>query len=178
MRLPFRLAAWLVVPAVAAAFSGCAVLEHLGPPLATAPDFDLARYAGSWYEIARYPNRFQRGCANVVATYTSDEDGSFRVHNACDREARRDTIEGRAWPAGDDPARLRVRFFWPLFAPYWVLAVGPSYEWALVGTPDRDFLWVLSRTPSLDPATYEAIAAIARERGFDPAKLERTPQGG
>jgi apolipoprotein D and lipocalin family protein len=156
--------------------AGCAPLGRGGPPLATAPDVDLERYLGTWYEIASYPTRFQRGCTSTTATYTRNEDGSLRVRNECDRDGARDGIDGRAWAAGGDPARLRVRFVWPFSAPYWILAVGPAYEWALVGTPDRDYLWVLSRTPDLDPATFDAIAALARERGFDPARLQRTPQ--
>ena len=155
--------------------ASCALFER-GAPLATAPGVDLERYLGTWYEIASYPNRFQRGCTRTTATYSRNDDGSIRVRNECDRDGARDGIDGRAWVADDDPARLRVRFFWPFSAPYWILAVGPSYEWALVGAPDRRYLWVLSRTPTLDPATFDAIAAVARERGFDPARLRRTPQ--
>jgi apolipoprotein D and lipocalin family protein len=158
------------------ALPACALLERGHPPLETAAAVDLERYLGTWYEIARYPNRFQRGCSATTATYTRRSDGSIGVRNECDRDGARDGIDGRAWLAGDDPARLRVRFFWPLFAPYWILAVGAGYEWALVGTPDRDYLWILARTPTLDPATFDAIAALARERGFDPALLARTPQ--
>lgn len=158
------------------ALPACALLEHGQRPLATATDIELERYLGTWYEIASYPTRFQRGCTRTTATYTQLADGSIGVRNECDRDGARDGIEGRAWVVGDDPARLRVRFFWPLFAPYWILAVAPDYEWALVGTPDRDYLWVLSRKPTLDPATFDAITTLARERGFDPARLARTPQ--
>lgn len=155
---------------------GCSLVGRREPPLATAPDVDLERYLGTWYEIASYPSRFQRGCSRTTAAYTRGDDGSIRVRNECDRDGERDGIDGRAWVTGDDPARLRVRFFWPFSGSYWILAVGPAYDWALVGTPGRDYLWVLSRTPSLDPATFDAIATLARERGFDPARLHRTPQ--
>jgi apolipoprotein D and lipocalin family protein len=166
----------LAALAVVLALPACALLERGHPPLATATGVELERYLGTWYEIASYPNRFQRGCTGTTATYTRRDHGSIGVRNECDRDATRDGIEGRAWVAGDDPARLRVRFFWPLFAPYWILAVGPDYEWALVGTPDRDYLWILARTPTLEPATFDAIAALARARGFDPARLALTPQ--
>lgn len=172
---PSRRASLAALFALLLAAPGCALLEREAPP-ATAPNVDLGRYLGTWYEIASYPTWFQRGCTHTTATYARNPDGSIRVRNECERDGKRDGIDGRAWVAERDPARLRVRFFWPFSAPYWILAVGPAYDWALVGTPDRDYLWVLSRTPTLDPSTWDAITALARERGFDPARLRRTPQ--
>lgn len=154
--------------------AGCAGREQA--PLAVADGVDLERYLGTWYEIASYPTRFQRGCSQTRAQYARREDGTLRVRNECLRDGAPATIEGTAWVADDDPAKLRVRFFWPFSAPYWILALDPDYRWALVGTPDRGYLWVLARTPALEEETFRAIVARAAGEGFDPARLVRTEQ--
>jgi apolipoprotein D and lipocalin family protein len=145
-------------------------------PLAVAEGVDLERYLGSWYEIASYPTRFQRGCSRTRAHYARGEDGTLLVRNECMREGELATIEGTAWVADEDPAKLRVRFFWPFSAPYWILALDPDYRWALVGTPDRGYLWVLARAPALEEETFRAIVDHAAGQGFDPARLVRTEQ--
>jgi apolipoprotein D and lipocalin family protein len=145
-------------------------------PPAVAAAVDLERYLGTWYEIASYPTRFQRGCSNTRAHYARREDGTLLVRNECLRDGSPATIEGTAWVADDDPAKLRVRFFWPFSAPYWILALDPDYRWALVGTPDRGYLWVLARSPALDEETFRAIVSLAAGRDFDPARLVRTDQ--
>lgn len=150
------------------------------PDLPVVPRVDLARYAGTWYEIARYPNRFQEGCAATRATYSPRPDGTLDVLNECRRgglDGEPDAVHGRARvvdPATD--AKLEVSFFWPFWGDYWILDLGPDYEYALVGTPSREYLWVLSRTPHLDDETYRRILATARRLGFDPSRLVRTPQ--
>jgi len=154
--------------------AGCAGREQAPP--AVANDVDLERYLGTWYEIASYPARFQRGCSRTQAHYARREDGTLLVRNECRRDGELATIEGTAWVAGEDPAKLRVRFFWPFSAPYWILALDPDYRWALVGTPDRRYLWVLARTPALEEETFRAIVDRAAGRGFDPARLVRTEQ--
>lgn len=158
---------------------GCSY-EALFPPLAVAERVELSRYAGVWYEIAKYPNSFERGCYGVTAEYTLREDGRVTVVNTC-REGALDgparTIEGYAEVA--DPAtnaRLTVYFFYPFGAPYWILEVDENYQWAVVGEPSRSFLWILSRTPTLDDATYQAILARLPDKGYDPARLEPMPQ--
>jgi apolipoprotein D and lipocalin family protein len=150
------------------------------PPPATVERVDLGRYAGTWYEIASFPTRFQRGCTATQATYTPRPDGTIGVVNSCRKgglDGPVDRIEGTAWPV-DPPAdaRLKVRFFWPLTGDYWVLALGPEYRWALVGHPSRDYLWILSRTPRLDAADWDAAVAHAAADGFDTSRLVRTPQ--
>jgi apolipoprotein D and lipocalin family protein len=155
---------------------GCAAF----PPLATAPSVDLQRYAGTWYEIASFPNRFQRGCVATRATYTPRPDGTIGVRNECRRgtlDAPPDVIHGKAWVV--DPAtrsRLQVQFFWPFRGAYDIIYVDPDYRTALVGHPSRDYLWILSRTPELDDPTYQALVTLAATRGFDVARLQRTPQ--
>ncbi|GAB4254494.1 lipocalin family protein [Deferrisoma sp.] len=141
---------------------------------------DLERYAGTWYEIASYPNRFQKGCTATRATYTLWPDGKIRVRNECRRgslEGDWDSVTGRAWvPDPASPAKLKVSFFWPFRGDYWILHVGEGYRTAVVGSPSREYLWILSRTPHLEESEYQDLVRIAAERGFDPARLVRTPQ--
>jgi apolipoprotein D and lipocalin family protein len=144
------------------------------------PQVDLTRYAGTWYEIASYPNRFQKGCVATRATYTLRSDGRIEVRNACRRDALSapwDVAEGVAWvPDPAAPAKLKVSFFWPFRGDYWILDLGDAYETALVGAPSREYLWLLSRSPHLDDAAYDRLLRTAESLGFDPARLVRTRQ--
>jgi apolipoprotein D and lipocalin family protein len=144
---------------------------------------DLARYAGTWFEVARFPTSFQDSarvrCEEVTATYTARPDGAITVVNRC-----RNALDGGAERVADGIARsvspgndrLRVSFFWPFFGDYWVIGLDPDYRWAVVGAPGRDYLWILSRTPQMAPADYAAAVAIAQREGFDIARLRRTAQ--
>jgi apolipoprotein D and lipocalin family protein len=163
------------------ALAGCAAPGSLRAPLVPVATLDTQRYLGTWYEIARYPNSFQRGCVGVTATYTRRDDGRIGVRNECRSErlngpAR--SIEGKAWQVGDRPdsARLKVQFFWPFAADYWVIALDPDYRWAVVGEPSRDYLWILSRTPQIDQAHYATILERVAALGYEPSRLQRTLQ--
>lgn len=149
-------------------------------PPATAPAVDLARYAGIWYELARFPNRFERGLVAVNATYTLRGDGTVAVRNAGRERSLTGperTVEGYAWlPDPTDPAKLRVRFFWPFHGAYWIIALDEEYRWAVVGHPDRDYLWFLARERNVDDETWTAMAIAADHQGFDLNRLERVPQ--
>jgi apolipoprotein D and lipocalin family protein len=150
-------------------------------PPQTVPRVDLDRYAGTWYEIASFPHRFQLGCAATTATYEPRDDGRITVKNRCrsgglDGEPR--GVDGVAWAVDETNARLKVRFFWPFRGDYWVIALDPDYRWSVVGHPEREYLWVLSRTPQIDESLYEALLAKARAQGFDVSRLERTLQPG
>lgn len=158
--------------------SGCVGAGANLPQLDTASNVDLSRYTGVWYEIAKYPVSFEQGCVNVTAEYSQRDDGTVGVLNTCestDGDTR--TIEGFATVDKEDPAKLTVYFFWPFGAPYWILEVGDDYQYAVVGDPSRNYFWILSRTPQLDDATYQSIIAKMPDWGYDPAKLEMTPQG-
>ncbi len=160
--------------------SGCATTPRTSDKPTTVARVDLKRYAGTWHEIARFPNWFQRDCAgNVTATYTPKSDGTIQVDNRClDKNGDTKQSVGTARVVdGSNGSRLKVSFFWPFSGDYWVLALDEAnYDWALVGTPSRDFLWVLARGKKLPDATYDRIVAIAAEKGFDVSKLEKTPQ--
>lgn len=151
------------------------------PPLNVVAEIDLDRYAGRWYEIASFPQRFQEGCVATSATYTRRDDGRIRVVNECrdgsfDADLRR--VEGVAWVA--DPrgsqARLKVQFFWPFHGDYWVIELDPEYQYAVVGHPSRNYLWILARTRALDPGVYETLLARIDLQGYDLERLNRTPQ--
>ena len=150
-------------------------------PLPTVASVDLTRYAGTWYEIARLPMWFQRHCIDSRATYTIRQDGKVDVHNEC--LTNRGTVD-HAYGVATlvDPtsnARLMVtfdNFFARLVGPsregnYWILELDPNYTVAMVGTPDRRYLWILSRTPQLDDATYQQLVANAQRLGFPVADL-------
>jgi apolipoprotein D and lipocalin family protein len=146
-------------------------------PLAPVADLDLERYAGTWHEIARLPMWFQRKCASdVTAHYVPRSDGTVAVHNACvTAEGKTISSDGVARrPDAYARAKLEVRFApawlsWvPLvWADYWVLAIDDDYRWAMVGQPGRKYLWILSREPSLDKATFDELKAKATAMGYD-----------
>ncbi len=142
---------------------------------------DLDRYLGRWYEIASFPQYFQRGCVATQAHYSRRQDGRIRVENECrdrtlDGDVRR--AEGVARVEQGDPshARLRVQFFWPFWGHYWIIELDPDYRWAVVGHPERKYLWILSRTPTLDEAVHQEVLARIRAQGYDLAPLQQTLQ--
>jgi apolipoprotein D and lipocalin family protein len=159
-----------------------------GPPK-TVPAVDLERYAGQWFEIARFPNRFQRDCAgDVVVAYAVRPDGRLDVDNRCRKSdgstARAVGVARRAGPDGSN-AKLEVRFApaWLSFisavwGDYWVIGLDADYRLALVGSPDRDYLWLLSRDPAPPELEVTRMMQIARDQGFDVDRLERTSQSG
>ena len=138
---------------------------------------DLSRYAGRWYEIARLPNRFEKKCADsVTATYTLRSDGKVDVVNSC-RKANGEytTAKGKAKIVDKKTnAKMKVTFFWPFYGDYWILDLGSNYEYAVVGSPDRDYLWILSRTPEVDEQLYQRLLAQMATRGFETERMIRT----
>ena len=161
---------------LALSLSACA---HAGPPLRTVERVDLSRYLGTWYEIATIPAGFQKGCVAVTATYSLRPDGDIDVVNRCRMETLsgpEKTARGKAWPVDPSNAKLLVQFFWPFRGDYWVIDLGPDYEYAVVGHPGRKYLWVLSRTPSMDDETYRAILGRVSAQGYDLSRVVRTLQ--
>ena len=158
------------------------------PPVKSADQIDLPRYLGRWYEVSRLPTRYEKRCAaDVMATYTQDRQGLISVVNSCRRSNGRMMVaRGSARiVAGSGNARLKVSFvpqtlrvvpfFW---ADYWVLMVDDDYRYALVGTPDRRNLWLLSRTPALSAADQDRLIDYARGQGYDTTALISTPRLG
>lgn len=157
-------------------FAGIATADRKGD-LEVVSAVDLSRYAGRWYEIARLPNRFEKKCADsVTATYTLRSDGKVDVVNRC-RKANGEftTAKGKARIADKKTnAKLKVTFFWPFYGDYWILDLGPDYQYAVVGSPDRDYLWILSRTPQFDEQLYQQLVEKMAARGFETEKMIRT----
>lgn len=161
----------------------CGQAAHASDPR-TVESVDLGRYTGRWYEIARFPNDFQSQCVgDVTATYQARDDGRIDVINRCRAASgQMDEAVGVARVAdAETRAKLEVRFapaflsFLPfVWADYWVLALDPEYRWAVVGTPDRSYLWILARAPQLSDADYQATLAAAAAQGFDVGHAVRT----
>jgi apolipoprotein D and lipocalin family protein len=181
-RVPVTAAAASLPPRRVAKAAALALTLAATAPLATALDrlltvlsVDLQRYAGTWHEIARLPNRFQAQCAaEVTATYTPRDDGTVGVVNRCRTKAGTlDAAEGLARPQDDTNTKLTVSFLpsalrWLPFGrgDYWVIALDPEYRWVMVGEPRREFLWVLAREPVMPQDTLESLLGQAREAGF------------
>jgi apolipoprotein D and lipocalin family protein len=173
--------------ALAGLLAAAATVHAADAPLATIPTLDTARYTGTWYEIAKYPNRFQRKCvANTVATYTAQLDGTIRVDNRCTTEdSKVDQAVGQArQPGGATSPKLEVRFApaWLSVLPfvwgdYWVIDLDPAYTLAAVSEPKREYLWILARTPKVAPQAYAALLQRLAAQGFDTSKLVVTKQG-
>lgn len=156
-------------------------------PLEVVPAIDLARYAGNWYEFARFPNRFQQKClGEVTATYSLLSDNEMKVVNACrEKNGKLTKAEGRARraEAKGPNSKLKVRFApsflsWlpVVWGDYWIIDLAPDYSYAVVGSPDRKYLWVLSRTPQLAETTYEQITRRVAAQGFETSRLVKTSQ--
>jgi apolipoprotein D and lipocalin family protein len=148
------------------------------PDLQTVKAVDLEHYLGTWYEIASYPAWFQRDCTAVTAEYSMREDGLISVVNSC----RKKTIDGKLKQAKgkakiadtESNAKLKVSFFGPFWGPYWIIDLAEDYSWAVVGVPNRKYLWILSRTPVMDENIYTGILDRLVDQGYDPARLEKT----
>lgn len=171
----------LFIPLFLLILSACTLSsKHGETPPQVVRFVDFARYAGTWFEISRLPNSFQEGCTHSIAKYALRQDGKLDVENTCRRnnfERGSDTVSGRARVV--DPAtnaRLKVSFFWPFEGDYWILELGADYDYAVVGTPNRKYLWILSRTPQMDPALYRGIMERMRRQGFNTSQLTMTPQ--
>jgi len=149
-------------------------------PLRTVSHVDLARYVGTWYEIASYPQRFQKGCTATAAVYTLRDDGKIQVVNRCNRDSLdgRETIaKGRARIVDRQTnAKLKVSFFWPFWGDYWIIDLDPEYRYAVVGHPNRKYLWILSRTRTMDPTVYSGILERLSAQGYDVGRLQITLQ--
>lgn len=164
--------------------AGCATstTERLRlPPLQTVAHVDLSRYFGTWFEIANFPQSFQRGCTATTATYTLRADGDIDVLNRC----RKGSVDGEEKSAlgrarvvdRSTNAKLEVSFFRPFWGDYWIIDLSDDYSYAVVGHPGRDYLWILARNPKMAEATYQSIITRLRAQGYEPPpRLVRTLQ--
>lgn len=136
-------------------------------------EFDLTRYLGTWYEIARFDHSFEKGMEYTRATYSIREDGMVNVENSGYRDGKFKISTGKAKRPDpiNEPALMRVSFFGPFYSDYRVLLLGPDYSYALVSSKGPNYLWILSRAPKLPDETLQVILSEAHERGFDTSDL-------
>ncbi|QNF31671.1 lipocalin family protein [Adhaeribacter swui] len=149
-------------------------------PLETVPTVDLNKYMGKWYEIAAFPLIFERGCHCTTAEYSLDPAGFVKVVNSCNRnnpKGKKKVAEAKAFPvAGSNNSKLKVQFQWPFTGDYWIIGLDADYSYAVVGTPDRQNLWILSRSPFMAPTLYQNLVTLAQQKGFDTDHLRVTDQ--
>lgn len=175
--LTSSLAALLIT---APAVTRAEVYRDTSVEMTTVPQLDTGKYLGRWYEIARFPVRFEEGCVGVTADYALRDDGQIRVINTC----RQDTLdgpveqaEGRARVEG--PGKLSVTFVpWLPFArgDYWVLYLDDDYSLSVVGAPSGKTGWILARSPQISAAQRAQAEAVLRRNGYDTSRLYSTPQ--
>ena len=166
--------------ALALLLAGIALPGLAAEPVRAVTELDMDRYAGQWHEIAHLPVSFQKKCVgDITATYSLRSDGRISVLNRCRvDDGGQVQAEGVARAVDGEPGKLQVRFapdwlaWLPLvWADYWVIALDPDYQWAMVGEPDRRYLWILSRTPDMPDEQLQALKARAEAMGYDLAPL-------
>jgi apolipoprotein D and lipocalin family protein len=148
--------------------------------LETVPYVDLSKYAGKWFEIASYPQPFQKGCLYTTAEYSLSDKEFVIVENRCYRDSlngEKSYIKGKAFVVkGTGNAKLKVQFFWPFRGKYWIIDLADDYSYAVVSHPNQEYLWILSRTAIIDESVYNEIKSRLKEKGFDLSKLQITQQ--
>jgi apolipoprotein D and lipocalin family protein len=148
-------------------------------PLETVKSVDLNKYMGKWYEIALFPQRFEKGCNCTVAEYSIEKD-YVKVVNSCNKDSVNGKLKkatGKAFAVdGSNNSKLKVQFFWPFRGDYWIIELAEDYSYAVVGAPNRKYLWILSRTPVMDDATYNMLLEKIKGKGFDITKIVKTNQ--
>ena len=173
----FKVKTSLIVLIFIVMITGCT-----GVPNGLAPitDFDSERYLGDWYEIARLDHKFERGMSHVQATYSKRDKGGITVVNKGYIKADKvwKSVEGKAFLNGEEnEGRLKVSFFGPFYGGYNIIVLDKNYQYSMVAGPDRDMLWILSRTKQLDEAVYSSLVAQAKAWGFETDKLIQVEQG-
>jgi len=159
--------------------TGCSTIPRKSSPeLQVVSYVDIERYLGKWYEIALYPNWFEEGCYRSTALYEMLPGGKIKVTNQCRMHGPDGELNeaiGKAYIADESTnAKLRVQFFWPFEGDYWVIILDKDYQYAVVSEPDRQYLWILSRSPNMDKQTLEMLRDKIREKGFDLSYLKST----
>ena len=136
--------------------------------LEVVPHVDLEKYLGKWYEIAHLPAKFQEGCNETTATYTLSKDGSISVLNQSIKNGKMKQAKGKAKVVDmNSNAKLKVTFFWPFYGDYWIMKLGNDYDYSVVGTPNRKYLWILNRTPKMDDKLFSQLIDSLKSNGFD-----------
>jgi len=166
---------FLMIVIVSLLIAGCST--HY-PPLKTVEKVELQSYLGRWYEIARYEHFFEKGCSDARATYSLKEDGDIQVLNECIKDGELSQAKGVAYATDVSNSKLKVSFFRPFYGNYWILMLGDDYEYALIGDPSREYLWILSRTNTISKELKEKILSQLPKFGYTADKLTWTEQKG
>jgi apolipoprotein D and lipocalin family protein len=174
LRLPIRFIGSIIIILFMASSS------ILSQELQTVPQVDLNKYLGKWYEIASYPQRFQKGCYCTTAEYNMSDKGYVIVENRCKKDSilgKESYIKGKAFvQKNSNNAKLKVQFFWPFRGKYWIIELADDYSYAVVSHPNRKYLWILSRTPKMNEAIYQSILSRLERNGFILSKIQKTLQ--
>ena len=150
-------------------------------PLDVVDKVDVQKYIGKWYELALLPNSFEKGCNCTTAEYSVIDSETIRVINTCRKDSSKGEInqaKGKAFVVeGSNNAKLRVQFFWPFRGDYWIIDLDKeNYKYAVVGAPNRKYLWILCRTPKMDEVLFNSLVNKCAVKGFDVSKLIKTNQ--
>jgi apolipoprotein D and lipocalin family protein len=164
-----------ILSLITLAISSAAVAQKA--ELTTVPYVDVDKYLGKWYEIASFPQRFQKGCNCTTAEYYLHPDGYIKVKNKCLKDGKLKVATAKAKIKDTvTNAKLSVQFFWPFSGKYWIIDLADDYSYAVVGHPNREYLWILARSPKMDDQTYQGILNRVQQKGFDLSKLSSTNQ--
>lgn len=165
----------LTIISIACLFTACSTKN---PPLQTVEKVDLEKYLGTWYEIARYEHFFEKDCKNVTANYSMLNEETIKVTNRCTKITTNENSEalGRAYATDTTNSKLKVSFFRPFYGDYWVLILDKNYDYVVVGTPNREYLWILSRENKISDSLKNEILQKLPTLGFDASKLIWTIQ--
>lgn len=141
---------------------------------------DIEKYLGTWYEIARFDHRFERGLVGVTANYSMRDDGLIKVVNSGYKGnlkgAKSEAIGKAKIPDTNNPSKLKVSFFWIFYADYFILELDENYQWAVIGSKSDDYLWILSRTPQIETSLYDNLIQKISKRGYNTHQLIRVEQ--
>uniref|UniRef100_UPI00404834FE lipocalin family protein n=1 Tax=Aliarcobacter sp. TaxID=2321116 RepID=UPI00404834FE len=156
-------------------FTAC---SSKNPPLQTVEKIDLNKYLGTWYEIARYEHFFEKDCKNVSANYSMMDEETIKVINRCTKIQTNEKKEamGRAYAIDESNSKLKVSFFRPFYGDYWILILDENYEYVVVGTPSREYLWILARQNTISDEVKNSILQKLPNLGFDTSKFIWTIQ--
>ena len=143
--------------------------------LEVVPHVELEKYLGKWYEIAHLPFRFEDDCTDITATYSLSKDGNVSVLNECLKDGKLKQAKGKAKVVDKNTgAKLKVSFFWPFSADYWIINLCENYDYAVVGSPSRKYLWILCRTPQMDDKLFSQLVESVKSKGFNMENLIKT----
>ncbi|CAN5353701.1 lipocalin family protein [soil metagenome] len=178
-----RMRTFLTIACAAALLSGCAsTAQQALKPVALVPQVDLARFMGDWYVIASIPTRFEKGAHNPKDSYRLEADGSIATtfsYNADGFDGKAKTVESTGYILdGGANAVWGQQYIWPIKADYRISYLSPDYSQTVVTREKRDYVWIMSRTPTMPAADLERLTRFVAEQGYDTAKLQRAPQAG